>query len=167
MNIVRLVVVPLLFAGCLHPLKAESSPITVCDALNAAANREVVIIHAPVAVTRHGTFLIEGAGQEPCPDGRKHFLTAPALIPLIIGKYPGIPVPDSLYRENFDFVQRLRNSSRPGQPIWPIVTVSGVIVRKRWPLIFRFENDYWYWGNGLEDRFAAILIATSTLVEDH
>jgi len=153
-------------AGSL-PLSAQERTLGLCETLNSAVNHQAVVIHTPMGVTRHGTFLFEGTGQDPCPGWPKRFFTAPSAIPVIIGYYPGIRVSDDLYRDNFDFVQRLRTLEKANPSFRHMVTIRGVLVRKPWLLSFRGrDGSYGGWGEGVNGGAAAVLVVTAP-IEDH
>jgi hypothetical protein len=155
-------------AGWPQLLCGQTRPMSVCDALNSAADRQVVVIRAAIASTPHQTFLFEGTGRDPCPGWRKRFFTAPSVIPTIFGSYAGVHVPDNLLLENLHFVQHLKSIQQVKPSAQLFVTVKGVLIRKRWPLIFRNSDGiYCCWGEGVDGGSAAVLVVTSTPIEVH
>ena len=167
MKTVYLVSIMSIVTASTHLLLAQTRPLSVCEALNSAADHQAVLIHATVASTRHGSYLFEGTGQDPCPGWRKRFFTAPAAIPIVTGSYGRVHVPADLFRSYFDFEQRM-NSLRKADPSAHFaVTISGVIIRKKWPLIFwSADGEYVGWGEGANGGSAAVLVVTSAPIED-
>ena len=167
MNTTYLTLIAAIGAVLAQPMKAEMHVRSVCDALNSAADRQAIVIHAVIASNRHGTFLVEGTGQDPCPGWRRRFLTAPSAIPLVFGSYSGVHVPDDLSRENMAFILRLKRPAKEDPRTRLVVTARGVLIRKRWPLIFRMaDGSYCCWGEGIGGGSASVLVLTSSLVED-
>jgi len=67
-------------------------------------------------------------------------------------------------RGNLEFVRRLKGTD---QSAHHMVTMSGVLIRRSWALIFRRANGaYIGLGEGLDGGSAALLVVTSTAVED-
>ena len=150
-----------------NSLAAQARPLSVCEALNMAADHQSVTIRARIGSTRHEKYLFEGTGQDPCPGWRKRFFTAPAAIPLILGSYSNISVSDSVSRENLSFVERLSEALKSGVMAPRIVTLSGILIRKRWPLIFRSsDGSYCCWGEGIDGGSAAIVVVTTSITEN-
>ena len=145
---------------------AATPPQGVCDALNSARDHQDVVIHAEIASTRHGTFLFEGTGSDPCPGWPKHFFTGPSSIPILLASYAGVHVPEKLHRENIEFVIHLRGLQRTSPSVRHMVTASGVLIRTRWPLLRGFKGIYCCWGEGLDGGSLAVLVPTSTPIED-
>ncbi len=156
------------FTGKLTQLaNAQTRSLSVCDALTSGVDHQVVVIHAAIALYRHGTYIFEGTGQDPCPGWRKQFFTAPASIPLAIASYPGVSVPTNIFRDNADILSRIRNRQQANSIARFMVTVRGVLIRKSLPLIFRrLDGKYVGFAEGIDGTSAALLVATSVLVED-
>jgi len=152
--------------AALLPLPVNSQPtvLGVCEALNSARDHQAVVIHGAISATRHEAFLFEGTALDPCPGWPKYFFTAPSAIQVLLGSYAGVHVSHELFRANADSVVNLTSDSSVSHT----VTVGGVIVRPRWPLIFRnAKGEYCCWGEGTGGRYAAVLVLTSPLIEDH
>lgn len=148
-------------------MSAQTRPLSVCEALSSVGDRQHVNIRAAISST-HGTYLYEGTGQEPCPGWRRRFFTAPSAIPLAIGSYSGVHVPEDQVRLTLDFLIHLKARQRENPSARYVVTASGVFVRKRWPLLFRGAGGtYCCWGEGVDGRSAAILVVMSTPIEEH
>ena len=148
-------------------LGAQERPMGVCDSLNSAKDHQSIVIHAAIMSTRHETYLFEGTGQDPCPGWRKWLFTAPASIPIVVGSYFGVQVSDSLFSNYVDFIQRLKSRQKTTKSAHKMVTVSGVIIRKPWPLAFRGrEGTYVGWGEGINGGSAALLVLTSIPIAD-
>jgi hypothetical protein len=150
-----------------HSLRAQVRALSVCQALNSAADHQRVLIHAAIASTQHQTYLFEGNGRDPCPGWRKRFFTAPSAIPIVFGSYSGVHVSDNLLRDNLEFVQRLKGLQKADPSALRMVKIGGVLIRKRWTLVFRRANQaYVGWGEGLDGGSAALLVVTSAAIED-
>jgi len=154
---------------CLRSAICQSRPLGVCDALNSAVDNQAVVIHAAIASTQHGNFLFEeGTSPEPCPGWPNHLFTAPPVIPLILGSYAGVDVSHDLFWKNVELLLRLRTLQKANPSLVHMVTVSGIVIRKRWPLIFRNrKGEYCCWGEGPDGSYAALLVVTSPLTEGH
>jgi hypothetical protein len=164
MNIRHICLVTFLANGWAHSLSAEERPLSVCEALNKSADHQRVVIRAKIAIS-HQIYLFEGTGQDPCPGWRKRFFTAPSAIPLLFGSFSGVPVSDEVRRTSTDFVLRLRKTDRATDHI---VTATGVLLRKPWPLSFRAADGTWGgWGSGIDGGSGSILVLTSVPIEDH
>ena len=167
MKPIRAYFILVLVAAWPHVASAQSKPWSVCQVLNSASDHQTVSIHAALALTRHQSYVFEGTGRDPCPGWPKRFLTAPAAIPLFLGKYAGVPVSDQLVHDFLDFSQKLRTLESANPSARHMVTITGVLIRKRWPLIFRSgDGTYVGWGEGLDGGSAAILVVTSIPIED-
>jgi hypothetical protein len=154
-------------AGWPLVLNAETRPLSVCEALNSTADHQAVVIHAAIVTYRHGAYIFEGTGQDPCPGWPKRFFTAPAAIPLFLGPFRGVHLPDGMVQGYLDFSRRLRNLQSSSPSVRHMVTISGVIIRKPWPLIFRnTDGTYGGWGEGIDGSSAAMLVVTSVPLED-
>jgi hypothetical protein len=47
------------------------------------------------------------------------------------------------------------------------VTIRGIVIRRRWPLVFwNSKGEYCCWGEGIDGGVAAVLVVTSTPIED-
>lgn len=148
-------------------VSGQARPLSVCEALNSAADHQAVVIHAAIASTRHGTYIFEGTGREPCPGWPKRFFTAPSSIPIFVGPYPGLRVPDHLLRDYRPFGEHLRILQSANLSALHMVTISGVIIRKLGRLSFRSaDGSYFGWGEGLDGGSAAMLVMTSVPIED-
>lgn len=162
----QLRLVTLTLAAWPQSLSAQPRPLGVCEALNSAVDHQAVVIHANLALTPHLTYVFDGTADEPCPGWRKRFITAPAAIPILIGSYSEVRVPDSLRNDLTNFLLHLRGRTvnRSGRFM---VTISGVLIRKPWLLTFRgATGEYVGWGEGLYGGFAALLVVTSVPIED-
>jgi len=156
-----------MIAGWPQHLNAQVRPLSVCEALNSAGDHRAVLIHAAIASTQHQTYLFEGTGRDRCPGWRKRFFTAPSAIPIVFSSYSGVHVSDTLFRENLDFVQHLRSLQKANPSAHHMVTISGVLIRKSWALIFRRAGGaYVGWGEGLDGGSAALLVVTSAPIWD-
>jgi hypothetical protein len=146
---------------------AEARRVGVCEVLNSAADHQTVLIHAAIASNGHMTYLFDGTGNDPCPGWRKRFFTAPSSIPILTASYSGVPVSSGLSREYIDFSQRLKSLQRANPSTHHMVTISGVVIRKRWPLIFRRgDGSYVDFGGGVDGGHEALLVVTSAPVLD-
>ena len=167
MKITCLTFIVTVSAAWAQSLGAPARPLSICEALNSAFDHQAVLIHGAIGSTRHTTYLFEGTGQDPCPGWRKRFFTAPSAIPIVVGSYSGVHVPDKLFRDYLDFEQRLKSLQRANPSASNMVTIGGVLIRSRWPLIFRrADGGYVGWGEGLDGGSAALLVVTSVPVED-
>ena len=167
MKIVYLTFIATTAACWTQSLGAQVRPLGVCEALNSAADHQRVLIHAAMGSTQHMTFLYEGTGTDPCPGWRKYLFTAPSTIPLVTTSYSGIHVPSGLFYDYIQFAKRLRDLHRGNPSAQSMVTISGVLIRPRWPLIFMSaRGEYFGWGEGLNGGYASILVVTSAPIED-
>src|SRR5579863_1830773 len=98
-----------------QPITAESRTMTVCEALNSAADHQPVVIRGTFFSFRHGTFISQGTGDDPCPGWPRYLFTAPSMIPIYLYSYSGVSVPDQLRHDMFDFLARFR-SAHNGDP---------------------------------------------------
>ena len=166
MKTLHLIVTVTIAIGLPESLVAQTRPLGICQALNSAANHQLVTIHGRVVLS-HGDYLVEGTGRDPCPGWRTRLFTAPASIPLVIESYNGVRVPEGLIRNYVDFMVRLRSLQKANPSAQHMVTISGVLIRKALPLSFRGSGgSYAGWGEGAEGGFAAELVVTSLPVED-
>lgn len=139
----------------------------VCAALNSAADHQEVVIHAAMVWYRHGTYIFEGTGREPCPGWPKRFFTAPANIPLNLGRYPGLLLNNQLFWDLMDFCHYLGRLHKANPSSRQMVTIRGVIIRKALPLIYRsWDGGYIGWGEGIDGGNAAMLVVTSVPILD-
>jgi hypothetical protein len=153
----------LIIAGQLSlQLHAEQRQLGVCEALKSGEDHQTVEIRATIAATNHSVLLYEGDAHEPCPGWRSRFLTAPSAILLLFGSYPGIQVSGDTTREIDDFLNRIRALQRAEPSARRIVTVRGVLIRKRLPLMIRgVDGVYCCWGEGVNGDFGAALVVTA------
>jgi len=162
MNRASVAFLAVIAAGCPLSAKAQVHPLTVCEALNSVRDHETIAIRAPV-VSVHGTALLEGTGQDPCPGWPQRFFTAPSAIPLLFGSIFGVHVSPSVLHDSIEFVVRLRKLQEENPSNRHTVTVNGVLIRKRWPIIFRaHDGTFCCWGLGPHGGYAALLVVTST-----
>ena len=150
----------LAFAGPVG--KAQSAVSSVCELLDNAQNDQVVVVRALAWSHIHGAFLSDRLSGDPCPGWRTRILTAPSALPLTSSPNAGVRLTAEQKRLGWDFLLELRSFSRrnPGQPL--PVTITGAIVRKSSPMIFR-RADGEYWGNGFgpSGGFPAVLVIQS------
>lgn len=167
MKIACLTFLTAITAAFSQPLGAEARALSVCDVLNSAADHQTVLVHASIASNGHMVYLFDGTGSDPCPGWRKRFFTAPATIPILTGSYAGVHVSSELFRECLDFSQRLTSLQKANRYTHHMVTIGGVVIRKRWPLIFRSgDGSYVDLGGGVVGGYEAFLVVTSAPVLD-
>jgi len=154
------------FIGWAFSMSAQVRPLGVCEALNSVEDRQQVVIRAAVRSTRHGIFLFEGTGQDPCPGWPARLFTAPATIPLLSATYPGVGTSIEQARKSENLALRLRRLQASNPASLYIVTVRGVILRKRLLLTVRFgDGSYCCGGFRLDGSYAALLAVTAILDE--
>lgn len=146
---------------------AQARTVGVCEALNSSSDHQDVAIRATLALTRHGAFLIEGTGRDPCPGWPPHLFTAPSAIPLFNGSNYGVRVADSQVRKTLGLFVHLRNGQGSDTATHRVVTASGVLIRKTWLLVFRSsDGTYCCGGVGPDGGYAALLVVKSVLGPD-
>jgi hypothetical protein len=166
MNTANLKFIAIIAAAWPLSMKAQVWPLGVCDALNSIRDHQAVVIRAAVASTRHQTFLFEGTGKDPCPGWPRRFFTAPSVIPIVIYSYSRVHVSDDQARRTLDFELRLKKLQEADPSAPHMVTLSGVLIRKRWLLVFRTsDGTYCCGGVGLDGGYAALLVVTSIVAE--
>jgi hypothetical protein len=146
---------------------AQGRALGVCEALNSVEDHKEVVIRADLALTRHDTFLAEGTGEDPCPGWRQRLFTAPSVIPLVNGSAYGVSVPESQVHQTLDLFIRLRMLQSANPASRPVVTLKGVLIRRKWLFVFRSSDGTYccYDGAGIGN-VAAALVVTS-VVSDH
>jgi hypothetical protein len=146
---------------------AQQNSLSVCKALSSVGDRQEVTIRGRIAGTwRHGFFgLDEGIHGDPCQGWRARFFTAPSFIPLMYVSALGVQLTNEEERRNFAFVRELFSMSHQTNPNPITVSVSGVVVRKQLPLIFR-RVDGSYFGNGIVGGYPTVLVVRSIWKDD-
>ncbi len=138
-------------------LTAQSRPLTVCEALNHAADHQPVVIRGLMGWAG----IYEGTGNDVCPGWPEHLFTAEAMIP-ISGSYGGVSVPRQVSRENFNFFARLRQLLRSNPNANRMITVRGVFVRLPWPFCFRNWKGAWINPNDDGPGIGAVAVIVAT-----
>ena len=158
----RVSAIALLAAAFPVTVTAQPRTVGVCEALNSIGDHQPASIRGTLSMTRHGAFLVEGTGTEPCQGWPQRLFTAPSAIPLFNGSYSGVRVPDGQIQRTLDFFKRLRNFQNAERSPRPVATVSGVLIRKTWLLVFRYPDGTYHGGGvGPDGAYAALLVVTS------
>jgi hypothetical protein len=161
MNRAYLAFFAVIAAGCPLSADAQVRPLTVCEALTSVRDREAIVIRAHV-VSVHWTELLEGTGEDPCPGWPRRFFTAPSAMPLLWGSIFGVHVSEAVLHDCIEFGVRLHKLQKEDPSNRRAVTVNGVLMRKRWPVIFMaHDGTYCCWGLGPDGGYAALLVVTS------
>jgi hypothetical protein len=117
--------------------------------------------------SRQGNYLEEGTGRDPCPGWRGRLFTARSAVGVVLAPYPGISVPDTIRRTNLSLVERLRAQHDANPRSRHTVTITGVLVRTSVLGFYRrADGSYIDLRSGTEEPTAAILVATSIVIED-
>lgn len=125
---------------------AQTTPRTVCETLTSAADHQEVHITGEISGSyRHGFGISEGINGDPCPGWRRQFLTSPSVIPLSFKALAGVRLTEEQERLNQRFFDRLFSLDEEHQLGRFKVSVTGVFIRRPWPLIFR-RADGTYFG---------------------
>jgi hypothetical protein len=146
------------------PITAQPRTMTVCEALNSAADHQPVVIRGRIVAFHRAAWITQGTGDDPCPGWPRYLFTAPSIIPVCLYSCSGVSVPDPLRRDVFDFLERLVSAWRADPHAKHVVTIRGVFVRNPWPFDFRTREGDWLELN----RYAAVaqLVVTSVPVEE-
>ena len=163
MTFAKLCSVTVLSAALSFAADAGSQIVGVCEALRSTTDHQAVSIRGVLSLSRHGAYLIEGTGDDPCPGWPAHFFTAPSALPLLNGSGYGVRVSDAQVRRTLDVFVRLRKEVATNPTVKPTMTIAGVLIRKRWVLILRYPNGTYHGGGfGPDKDCAALLVVTST-----
>jgi hypothetical protein len=142
----------------------EPRTVGVCEALDSIGDHQTVAIRATLSLNRHGTFLVEGTGNDPCPGWPSHFFTAPSAIPVFNGPGFDVRVPGVEVQRTLDILVKLRNAHIANPSRTFSTTLNGVLIRKRWSLIVRYPDGTYHGdGFGPASDCAALLVVTSVL----
>jgi hypothetical protein len=137
----------------------------VCSVLN----KGMALDHAPVVISGliggspfHGYYLKMNTGHEPCPGWRKTVLTAPAMISIVWSDDYGVTLSRDERAANQSVLMSLQRRYSEGRLAPLPAVVSGVLIPKRFAMIFRHENGS-YRGNGFgeEGACAAAIVVKS------
>jgi hypothetical protein len=121
-------------------VQRQPSPITVCQMLDLGPDHEVVVRGEIFGTPEHGYFLDQGIGGDPCPGWRKRFFTSSSSTAIAFFSSHGVRLSTEEERLNRELLQRLGRFSDGHVVQRYKVTVSGVLVRRPSPLIFRRTN---------------------------
>jgi hypothetical protein len=123
----------------------RGSTPSVCGLLNAGTNGDEVTIRGLLIGRKgDGYYLSEGPSGDPCPGWRKTILTAPPVL-LLAWTSGAFGTSAQVTREDQDSVESFITSPRTeallrdGEGSLP-VNVTGIPMRKSWPMIFRKES---------------------------
>ncbi len=153
-------------AGIAQTTRAESAPLTVCEVLSLGSDRHEVTVRGEVVGSHHHGFALSaGLNGDPCPGWRRNLFTAPSIIPFGSNPDFGVHLTDQQKESDREFFLRLRQLSLEGRLNNPTVTVTGVVVRKTWSLIFR-RADGSYFGTGIDPQGASPLYLVITSIRD-
>lgn len=145
---------------------AQSTPLSVCQALNSVGDHHEVVVRAEVFGGIHGLFIREGMNDDPCPGWPLRLFTVPSVIALEFVSSHGVQLTEEQRRLNRDLLTRLHKlRARDELKHYPI-TLGGVLVRNFWPLIFRrTDGSYRGFGMGPDEAYPVILVIRSIRYE--
>jgi hypothetical protein len=148
--------------GISRVIAGQDKPLSVCQALKFTRDHEEVDVRGEISGWRHGYFLSESTKADPCPGWQWPFLTGPSTLPLEFVSSSGVQLTERQARLNRDFIVRWRRlNSESGLNHFPF-TVTGVMVRKPWPMIFRHaDGTYFGTGFGPDGAYSAFLVMKS------
>jgi hypothetical protein len=147
---------------------AQSTPLSVCQALNSDGDHREVVVRGKVLGGIHGLFIGEGENDDPCPGWPQRFFTLPSKIGLEFVSSHGVQLTEEQRRLNLDLLTRLHKFRVQGELRHYPITVGGVLVRKFWPLLFRrTDGNYRSFGWGPDEEYPVILVIKSIRYESN
>jgi hypothetical protein len=147
------------------PAMAQREPLSVCQMLNSARERQEVTVRGVIRGGRHGYFLTESTGDEPCPGWPKRYFTSPSVVYLNLFASFGVQLTDDEKRLNLDLLRRLA-PLRVGTLNSYGVTVSGVFAKRPWLRTFRHaDGTYSCIGAGYDGDCLGVFVVRSILAE--
>jgi hypothetical protein len=100
MSALRFALFVLSYVAATSPPMAQGEPLSVCQMLNSTRERQEVTVRGVVTGGRHGYFLTEGIGDEPCPGWPRRYFTSPAAVGLEFFPLLGVQLTDDQKRWN-------------------------------------------------------------------
>ena len=146
-------------------MMAQSEPLSVCQMLNFSRQGQEVTVRGVITGGRHGYFLTEGIGDEPCPGWPKRYFTSPAGVYLNFFSSLGVQLTAEEKRLNLDFVLHRLGALRGGQEVEHRATIKGVLARRPWLLAFR-HTDGTYSCIGRPDEWCLVIVVVRSIVSD-
>jgi hypothetical protein len=146
---------------------AQSTPLSVCQALNSVGDHHEVIVRGEVYGGIHGLFIKEGVNDDPCPGWPRRMFTLPPEIALEFISSYGVRLTEEQRRLNRNLIKRLYKLRAQGQLKHHPITLGGVLVRNLWPLLFRrSDGSYRGFGMGSDNAYPVILVINSIAVQE-
>jgi hypothetical protein len=150
----------------------QTEPLRVCQLLSSAtSSQELAVTGVVIGASRHGFSLSERATPDPCPGTRQWLFTTPSSVGLQFVSLGEVHISPEQAALDLAFLGRLK--SRSGDHILnPYrVTLRGVFVRRRWPVILS-RGDGTYFGWDIADQMRPIadrgmFVITAVLEEAH